>query len=287
MPDCEESLMSHPYDFRRCKLCGKAATEPLYRLDGGKIIYRCTSCDFHAIDVVDPPINDSLREAGTSLDETSRAYMEERLRGYDPLPAQRLELIKRHCDLESASCLDIGAGVGQFMVLLAGEGADVHGLEPSRMRREFALLKFGLKLFPQTIEQFGQQEEYAGRFDLVTLWDVIEHVNFPVETMEALQRILRPGGMLFIDTPSRDAASYRFSERLYRLTGGKISLYLDSFYSAAPFGHKQIFRPGQLAQLVRKADFDVLSLKSDYEDRAGLSTLVRPRTRLVLVCRRP
>ena len=124
------------------------------------------------------------------------------------------------------------------------------------------------------------------RDSLVTLWDVIEHVNFPVETMEAVQRILRPGGMLFIDTPSREAASYRLSERLYRLTGGKISLYLNSFYSAAPFGHKQIFRPTQLAQLARKAGFDVVSMKYGYEDRVGLSTFVRPRNRLVLVCRR-
>ena len=120
----------------------------------------------------------------------------------------------------------------------------------------------------------------------MTLWDVIEHVNFPVEAMEAVQRVLRPGGMLFIDTPSREAASYRFSEWFYRITGGKISLYLDSFYSAAPFGHKQIFRPGQLTQLAQKAGFDVVSLKYGYEDRTGLSSFVRPRNRLVLVCRR-
>jgi 2-polyprenyl-6-hydroxyphenyl methylase/3-demethylubiquinone-9 3-methyltransferase len=157
--------------------------------------------------------------------------------------------------------------VGQFVVLLAGEGAVVHGLEPSRMRREFARLKFGLDLFPHTIEQFGRQEENAGRFDVATLWDVVEHVNYPVETMEAVQRVLKPGGMLFIDTPSREAVSYRFSERLYRLTGG-------------------IFRPGQLAQLARNTGFDVVSLKYGYEDRAGLSTMVRPRNRLVLVCRR-
>ncbi len=279
--------MSYNYDFKRCKFCGQTAAEPLYRLDGGKIIYRCTACDFHAIDFLDLPADTSSPDAGTPLDETSRAYMEERLRGYDPLPTQRLDLIKRYFGLQGASCLDIGAGVGQFMVLLAGEGAEVHGLEPSRMRREFARLKFGLDLFPHTIEQFGQQEENAGRFDLVTLWDVIEHVNFPVETMEAVQRVLRPGGMLFVDTPSREAGSYRFSERLHRLTGGKISLYLDSFYSAAPFGHKQIFRPRQLAQLAQKAGFDVVSLKYGYEDRAGLSAFVRPRNRLVLVCRRP
>ncbi|MDY6849550.1 MAG: class I SAM-dependent methyltransferase [Geoalkalibacter sp.] len=278
--------MSLNYDFKRCKFCGETAAEPLYRLDGGKIIYRCTACDFHAIAFLDLPAGNSSPDMGTPLDETSRAYMEERLRGFDPLPALRLELIKRHVGLEGASCLDIGAGVGQFVVLLAGEGAVVHGLEPSRMRREFARLKFGLDLFPHTIEQFGRQEENAGRFDVATLWDVVEHVNYPVETMEAVQRVLKPGGMLFIDTPSREAVSYRFSERLYRLTGGKVSLYLNSFYSAAPFGHKQIFRPGQLAQLARNTGFDVVSLKYGYEDRAGLSTMVRPRNRLVLVCRR-
>ncbi len=278
--------MSQNYDFRRCKFCGEVAAEPFYRLDGGKTIYRCTGCDFHTIDFLDLPV-DASHDAGVPLDQTSLDYMEERLQGWNPLPLQRLELMKRYCALAGASCLDIGAGVGQFMMLLCAEGTDVHGLEPSRMRREFARLKYALDLCPQAIEQFSLQENNVGRFDLVTLWDVIEHVNFPMETLEAALRVLKPGGMLFVDTPSREAASYRLSEWLYRLTGGKICLYLDSFYSAAPFGHKQIFRPGQLAQLAQKAGFDVLSLNSGYEDRAGLSTFVRPRNRLVLVCRRP
>jgi 2-polyprenyl-6-hydroxyphenyl methylase/3-demethylubiquinone-9 3-methyltransferase len=274
------------YDFRRCKLCGESTAAALYTL-GSLTVYGCAACDFHATDFLDAPPENDRQKAGAILDEKSRSYIEERLQAYDPLPGMRLALVQQHGRLRDANCLDIGAGVGQFMTLLAAQGAAASGLEPSPIRREFADRKFGLELFAEQVEIFGRRPQYAGHFDFVTLWDVIEHVNFPVETVEAALRVLKPGGLLFVDTPSRDAASYRLSEWLYRLSGGQISLFLQNFYSAAPFGHKQIFRPEQLVRLAEGAGFEVVSLDDDYETGSRLSSLIRPGSRLVMTCRRP
>lgn len=59
---------------------------------------------------------------------------------------QRLEFVRERCPLTGAHCLDIGAGVGEFVQRLASEGALASGLEPSRLRRDFARLRFGFAL---------------------------------------------------------------------------------------------------------------------------------------------
>ena len=274
-------------DFRRCKYCGNLSAEPLYRL-ARQTVYGCSQCDFHTLDRLDPigPLSGSNEEK--PLDERSRQYMEQRMQDVDPLLPLRLQLVREQRPLAEARLLDIGAGTGQFIQRMSEEGAQARGLEPSALRRQFARLKFGLELEGETIETFCEHRENVASFDLVTLWDVIEHVNFPVETLAGARRCLKPGGYLFIDTPSRDALAYRLGEGAYRLSGGKATLFLDTFYEPVPYGHKQIFRPQQLAELVERVGFRVIRQDSGFfppDNR--LQKLIRPKNRIVLVGQRP
>ncbi|NJP07736.1 MAG: class I SAM-dependent methyltransferase, partial [Chloroflexaceae bacterium] len=51
-----------------------------------------------------------------------------------------------------------------------------------------------------------EQAEYAtGRFDAVTMWDVLEHLHDPLASLREVRRIVRPGGLLFVRVP--DAGS--------------------------------------------------------------------------------
>lgn len=269
------------YSFNRCKLCGEISAVPLYRLQRGTV-YGCRHCDFHALDYLDTIQEPSEEEATDGIGIKEWDYIEERLGEADPWLAVRLELVRRYCRLPQAAVLDVGAGVGQFLTRIAGDGAIAHGIEPSRVRRQFARRRFGLELSGQMIEHPWWQEQHAGRFDLITFWDVLEHVNFPQATLTAACRLLKPGGLLFIDTPSRDAASYRLSERIYRLVG--IPLYLEHFYSPTPFGHKQIFRPGQLVHLAQQTGFQLLGLHRRYPS-TRLFPFLAPSNRILLVGR--
>ena len=274
-------------DFRRCKYCGAVAAQPLYRL-ARHTVYSCAQCDFHSIDRFDPIVPLSGADEQKPLDERSRQYMERRMQDVDPLLPLRLHLVRTQRPLTGAHLLDIGAGTGQFMQRMREEGVQVCGLEPSGLRRQFARLKFGLELEAETIETFSAPQEHQNAFDLATLWDVIEHVNFPVETLEGAWRCLKPGGYLFIDTPSRDALSYRLSEGAYRLSGGKVTLFLETFYEPVPYGHKQIFRPQQLVDLVEKVGFRIIRRDSGFLPPGnGLQSLLRPKNRIVLICQRP
>lgn len=270
------------YDFSRCKLCGEKAAAPAYDLQE-TIVQACRRCDFHFITYLDPPSRDG--EGGGELDEKAWRYIEERLSCDDRLLDARIDFIKRFGGICGSECLDVGAGVGQFMMRLSQEGArSSEGIEPSRKRREFARRRFDLELCEATVESPCWQENCRERFDLITLWDVIEHVNFPLETVRCAGHLLKPGGLLFIDTPSREVPSYRISQWFYRLTGSRFPLFLLNFYSSLPYGHKQIFRPDHLMNLVESAGFEVLARRGDYRDRPAGSA--HDGRRIVLACRK-
>jgi 2-polyprenyl-6-hydroxyphenyl methylase/3-demethylubiquinone-9 3-methyltransferase len=265
------------YDFSCCKLCATNSASPTYELQN-TTVYTCAACGFHFINHLDIMPSASPGDETKYLDQKSADYIEARLGANGKQLRKNLLLVKKHCTLAGAHCLDIGAGVGLFAALLAGEGALVHGIEPQNIFREFAQKKFAIQLNGETIDDQHWQQGFAGFFDVVTLWDVLEHVNFPGETLLDAYRVTRPGGWLFLDTPRRDSLFYRISEWSYRLSGGSNPLFLQSLYSPQPFRHKQLFTRQQLLRLVEKIGFSVTRLNSPF---------LRPQNKMVIVCRKP
>ncbi len=267
------------YDFTRCKLCGEKSAIPLYDL-GDTVIHVCAVCDFHFIDYLDPADGTDGGDA-EALGESAKSTIEEHLAADEALTSARLGLVRKYLDLKGARVLDIGAGTGRFLDLLSGEGATGAGIEPSRIRRAFARERFGIDLCCKRVEDPCWPKNFGGFFHAVTLWDVLEHVNFPSETIASASGLLKPGGLLFIDTPSRGVAAYRLSQWAHRLSGGRIHLFLGTFYSRVPFGHKQIFRPGQITALAERTGFSVEVLRREY-----FSKYLNPGKRIILIGRK-
>lgn len=261
------------YDFSRCKLCGKPAATPKYKLKQ-MTLYACADCDFHYIDALDTFPDE--RTKSTLLTEKSREFIESQLPQNAIQLKKNIEFIKTHMTLPGARCLDIGSGAGLFPALLQEEGANPQGIEPQQVFREFAQKKYQLSLRRELIDNSFWQEGFADYFDLVTLWDTLEHVNFPAETLAAACQLIKPGGYLFLDTPSRDAFFYRASEWSYRFSLGTKPLLLNRFYSPKPYRHKQIFTTTQLSALLEKSGFVV----------AGRSAFHHSRNKLVIACQR-
>ena len=249
------------YNFQRCKLCGKMAAEPTYDLTDSTV-YCCQNCRFHFLDRLD--CNSKNLDNTIYLNNKQRTYIDSRLDENSHLQLKRLSFVQQHIDLSGCKALDIGAGLGQFQRLLDPLGAEAEGIEPSSIRREYALEKFGVTLHSKLIDDDYWQTGFSHYFDLITLWDVIEHVNFPRETLESAIKLLKPGGMLFLDTPSREVLSYQLSEQFYRFIPGKMSLFLPSFYSTALYGHKQIFTLRQLTKLLKNFDLEIVHSARSY-----------------------
>ena len=261
------------YDFSRCKLCGENTAATKYNLKQMSL-YACSNCDFHYINALDDFPDEQPGE--TLLTEKARNFIESKLLQNSIQLKKNLQFVQAHVPLAGRHCLDIGSGAGVFPSLLQQTGAVPQGIEPQQIFREFAQEKFQLPLRRELIDDPYWQIEYAESFDVVTLWDTLEHVNFPAETLQAAYHVIKPGGHLFLDTPSRDAFSYRASEWSYRFSHGSKPILLNRLYSPKPYRHKQIFTQSQLVALLEKSGFSVV----------GRSAFHRSRNKLVVVCQK-
>lgn len=102
----------------------------------------------------------------------------------------------------SGKILDVGCGLGFFVKRIGAQkpGWQAIGYEISEKAVKFAKEKNGLKnVFPGIVQNSGIEK---GSLDIITLWDVIEHIPKPHSLLEYLHSLLKPGGILFLQTPN-------------------------------------------------------------------------------------
>lgn len=235
-------------------------------------LYACATCDFHYTDCIDEFVDDQSR----LLTRAEQQFIDSKLEQNTHQLNINLNFVQQHADLAGSSCLDVGCGAGVFPALLHQNGARVSAIEPQPLFCQFNQQHFEFSPRQELANHPYWQQGFADYFDIVTLWDTLEHVNLPVETITAISRLIKPQGLLFLDTPVRESLTYRLSEWSYRLSRGRNPLMLNSFYSNKRFGHKQIFTQKQLRHLVEQAGFTVISN----------STLHNPKHKHVIVCQK-
>ncbi|MBC7877083.1 MAG: class I SAM-dependent methyltransferase [Anaerolineales bacterium] len=220
---------------------------------------------FHFIDYLDPVEEIPHNIDASQLTNEESAYIETQLQANLQKFRNQADIVKKHLQLNKAKVLDIGCGGGLFLSLLKQDGAEVVGIELSDSRAQYAKIKHNLEIHKYAIEDDFWQKEYVNSFDAITLWDVIEHVNYPFQVLQSTANVLKQGGLLFIDTPCRDSFYHQFGEFTYRLTKGKYPTFLNAMYSSHLFGHKQIFSTNEMKQLFESAGFEIIDLNKFHE----------------------
>jgi 2-polyprenyl-3-methyl-5-hydroxy-6-metoxy-1,4-benzoquinol methylase len=97
--------------------------------------------------------------------------------------------------------LDVGCYTGVFVEISARHGWEAWGVDPSRWAVEQAQAQ-GLHVIQGTLETADLPEAH---FDVVTMWDVIEHVTDPCGTLQQAYRLLKPGGLVVVHTMNIDS----------------------------------------------------------------------------------
>lgn len=220
---------------------------------------------FHFIDYLDPVDDIPADIDASQLTPEESAYIETQLQANLNKFKNQVNILAKHLPLPNARILDIGCGGGLFLSLLKDKGAQVVGIELSDSRAQYAKTKHGLEIDKHPIESDHWQQGYANHFDAVTLWDVIEHVNYPQLTLRSAANVLKPGGLLLIDTPCRDSFYHRFGEFTHRVTGGRFPTFLNAMYSSHLFGHKQIFSTAEMRTLFESTGLEVIDLHTFHE----------------------
>lgn len=94
--------------------------------------------------------------------------------------------------------LDIGCGYGLFLKLLDEYGCEVYGCEQNIAAREYAE-KMGLNVYQDLNNKDLWREDF---YDVITLWNVLEHLNDPLKLLSDCQHLLRKGGAIVVRVPN-------------------------------------------------------------------------------------
>jgi SAM-dependent methyltransferase len=113
--------------------------------------------------------------------------------------------------------LDVGCATGFFLEAAQARGWNVQGLEVSAYAADYARQRLGLAV---DIGSIASPPPGLGEFDVVTLWDVIEHLERPDQALRSIRGMLRPRGLLVISTGD-------YGSLLRRITGRKWRLFAD------------------------------------------------------------
>ena len=111
-----------------------------------------------------------------------------------------------------ALLLDVGCGHGDFLDLARQAGWQVHGLDFDARAVEAARAR-GVEVIHGDLDMLDAVSE---RYDYITLSHVIEHLHRPLEALQKVLRLLKPGGVIWIDTPNIDALGHRRFGRYWR-----------------------------------------------------------------------
>ncbi len=129
-------------------------------------------------------------------------------------------------DPKSISLLDVGCSNGAFIWIADRLGIDAQGVEPGEIPARQAQAR-GLKVHQGYLEELDLPES---TYDIVTLFEVIEHIKNPVELAKACHRVLCPSGVMVIGTGNTASWTCKFMKHRWdfldiNLHGGHINFY--------------------------------------------------------------
>ena len=111
--------------------------------------------------------------------------------------------------------LDVGAGWGHFVFAGRQTAFQAEGIEPSERNVAFARQHLGV---PVTHGSFLDMTA-VDAFDVVTMWDVLEHINEPFAFVQQAYRVLKPGGIVVIKVPDASSGIARFFGKFWHNIG--------------------------------------------------------------------
>jgi 2-polyprenyl-3-methyl-5-hydroxy-6-metoxy-1,4-benzoquinol methylase len=142
----------------------------------------------------------------------------------------------------SGRLLDVGCHVGTFIELAEDAGFEVAGVEPSRWAARRAEARVNGPVHVGVVEDAPLPE---GAYDVVTMWDVIEHLPDPASTLRAVHSALRPGGVFAVTTMDVEALFPRVAGRFW-------PWYMQM--------HLVYFSRRTLGELLRSCGFEVVEV---------------------------
>jgi SAM-dependent methyltransferase len=212
-----------------------------YRASGDELLMdqllRCRRCGLEYV---------SPRPRGTDIVD---AYS----RGDDPAYVSQLSARERTfsnalAHIESVlpgqgRLLDVGTAAGSFLAAARARGWKVEGCEPNQWLAEWGSRHYGLNIGRG--ELFDQGFSRAS-FDVVTLWDVIEHTPDPSRVIAHVGELIKPDGLLVVNYPDR---------------GSWVARILGRHWPFLSSVHLYYFTKATITRLLETHGFDIVEMR--------------------------
>jgi SAM-dependent methyltransferase len=233
-----------------CNLCGAHDARVLFRKDSTDFL-QCRQCGLEWVHPL--PDMDKMRELYSSpkyynTDNISQYGYSEYVRNkhlYVNLFNRRLDELLLYTGGKRGRLLDVGCATGTLLELARLRGWDVNGVDISEYATGIARDYYCLDVFTGEL----RDAEYGeGQFDVVVMDDLIEHVADPAALVRESRRILRPGGILTVNTPNRSG--------LWHLLMGR------RWFHYRQMEHTFFFSPTVMTDLLERDGFKVLEIHS-------------------------
>jgi 2-polyprenyl-6-hydroxyphenyl methylase/3-demethylubiquinone-9 3-methyltransferase len=225
------------------------------------------------------PMSESVKFPGNADAAEIARFQSSASRWWDPegemrplhdLNPVRLAYVERAGPLAGRAVVDVGCGGGLLAEAMARKGARVVGLDLAddllRVAQLHAL-DSGVTVDYRAETAETHALEHAGRYDVATCMEMLEHVPDPASVVAALATLVRPGGHVFVSTLNRTPRAY-----LMAILGAE---YVLRLLPAGTHTYGKFIRPSELAAWARAAglsEVDIAGLDYDPFTRAARLT---------------
>lgn len=223
-----------------CNLCGSDGFSSWGKSGGLKIV-KCNKCD---LVYVNPRLDRQNLKAIYGKNYFDRHTQEKLLKMR--LEMYKIEIAEIERLKSKGKILDVGCGEG-YMLSLFGNQWQKYGTEINKISTKFARDKFHLNVKVGNLKDAHFPNNY---FDVVSIRGVIEHLTDPLAETKEMARILKPTGVVAINTPNIDCLTAKIYKENYRLIDSSVHLYY--------------FSPATLSNMVEKAGLRVIEIRHFY-----------------------
>ena len=169
----------------------------------GRNIYKCMECEVFFCHPL-PSQDEIMLEYNSSGDEAFVSQNEYRFKTFD----HHFNLLIRELNLDIGNIFvtDIGAASGVFLKVASNLGVQGRGFEANKWLVDYGRNNYNVDLFQGSLKDFIQSKN---KTDIVSFWDVIEHLTEPYEELFYLSSQLKPKSIVIISLPSTDSKSFK------------------------------------------------------------------------------
>ena len=233
----------------RCGICNSGSYKKIYEIKS-KIPFTVVKCKNCGMVYVNPVVSNLAKlyekdyyhgnsDIGFNFTNPLSYGSEIKL-----IHGERISKIEEMTDIKKGRLLDVGCTFGLFVQAALNAGWDAHGSDLSKYAVDQAR-KLGLKNVSVGLGGFAKNY-----FDVVTLFEVVEHMDRPLAEMKRINGLLRKGGWVVIQTGNLGSLTAK-------IRGGN-NTYLQ-------LGHVNYFSKKTLGKLLNKSGFKVIKLDTHTE----------------------